>query len=158
MDENKETDIQLFGHGAGGDNGPAGERFGCRQQNYELNAYVESTYTLTIPSKTEIVFNSTSTDLNGTLKVTGNVRPMQKVTVKAELNALHNAVQNTNLPYKLMSGAVEFQAADWSETELRAAEPKELQLSVDIAAEDWNQAKGGEYQGNIVFTAELIRE
>ncbi|HIR26471.1 MAG TPA: hypothetical protein IAB84_00715 [Candidatus Choladousia intestinigallinarum] len=124
----------------------------------ELNAYVESTYTLTIPSKTEIVFNSTSTDLNGTLKVTGNVRPMQKVTVKAELNALHNAVQNTNLPYKLMSGAVEFQAADWSETELRAAEPKELQLSVDIAAEDWNQAKGGEYQGNIVFTAELIRE
>ena len=124
----------------------------------ELNAYVESTYTLTIPSKTEIVFNSTSTDLNGTLKVTGNVRPMQKVTVKAELNALHNAVQNTNLPYKLMSGAVEFQAADWSETELRAAEPKELQLSVDIAAEDWNQAKGGEYQVNIVFTAELIRE
>ena len=124
----------------------------------ELNAYVESTYTLTIPSKTEIVFNSTSTDLNGTLKVTGNVRPMQKVTVKAELNALHNAVQNTNLPYKLMSGGGEFQAADWSETELRAAEPKELQLSVDIAAEDWNQAKGGEYQGNIVFTAELIRE
>ena len=38
----------------------------------ELNTNVPSKYELTIPMTTEIDFNTLSTDLNGTLKVTGN--------------------------------------------------------------------------------------
>lgn len=59
-------------------------------QTMQLTASVEPTFTLTIPAKTDIDFNSTSTNLNGTLKVTGNVLSNQKVTVTATANALHN--------------------------------------------------------------------
>lgn len=127
-------------------------------QTMELSASVESEFTLSIPSTTAIAYNQTSTDLNGTLKVTGNVLPTQKVTVTATANPLKNSVQNTELPYKLMNGTTEFTSAEWSETELRAATPKELTLSVDITEDDWKAAKAGAYTGSIVFLAELVTE
>lgn len=127
-------------------------------QTLELTASVKSEYILTIPSKTDIAFNKTSTDLNGTLKVTGNVLPTQKVTVTATANSLKNSVQNTELPYKLMNGKDEFKTTEWSESELSAAMPKELQLQVAITEDDWKAAKAGDYTGSIVFLAELVTE
>ena len=127
----------------------------AEEQTTELTASVESEYILTIPSETEIIFENTSTPLNGKLKVTGNVLPTQTVSVSAKLNPLHNAVRNTDLPYKLMNGTEEFQTTVWNEAELRAEQPKELQLSVNITADDWKQAKAGDYAGSIVFTATM---
>lgn len=49
----------------------------------ELNTNVPSTYELTIPAATEIDFNAATTALNGELKVTGNVKPDETVTVSA---------------------------------------------------------------------------
>lgn len=122
--------------------------------NTEVTANVASDYVLTIPAKTEIAFNATSTNLAGTLKVTGNVLPTQEVKVTATPNALHNEVQNTDLPYTLKKGAEIFTADTWNETELRE-ETKAVQLSIAITEAEWNKAEAGNYTGSITFTANL---
>lgn len=125
-----------------------------------IGASVPSSYTLTIPSKTNIEFNAESTALDGVLKVTGNVLPTQSVKVTVETNALHNSVQNTDLPYTLKYGDDTFESAEWNEEDLRAGlegdgEGKELSLSVAIAKSDWDNAEAGTYEGSIVFTANM---
>lgn len=127
------------------------------QKTTEISTSVASTYILTIPAKTEIEFDEESTDLNGTLKVTGNVLPTQSVVVTVETHDLENSVQNTILPYALMNGTEKFETATWNEEELRA-ENKEFQLSVAIEQEDWNRAKAGSYEGSIVFIADMKTE
>lgn len=119
----------------------------------EITASVESKYTLTIPADTNIKFNAISTDLNGTLKVTGNILPTQTVSVSAQADPLYNSVQDTSLPYRLMNGDTEYQTVTWSEDELRSATPKEIELSIAITENDWNQAEAGSYARSIVFTA-----
>lgn len=126
----------------------------AEEKTTPINASVDSTYTLTIPAQTDIVFNAESTDLKGVLKVTGNVLPTESVVVTAEKKDLYNSVQNTTLPYRLMYGADEFTTAAWEEEELRAGN-KEFQLSVAIEKTDWDKAEAGSYDGSIVFTAEM---
>lgn len=120
----------------------------------EVTANVASDYVLTIPAKTEIAFNATSTDLAGTLTVTGNVLPTQEVEVTATPNALHNEAQNTDLPYTLKKDSETFIADTWNETELRE-ETKDVQLSIAITEAEWNKAEAGNYTGSITFTANL---
>lgn len=127
----------------------------AEEKTTEITASVKSEYTLSIPANTDIDFNATSTNLDGTLKVTGNVLPTQTVTVSTQANRLYNSVQDTSLPYKLMNGQSEFQSATWNENELRAETPKEFQLSIAITEADWNQAEAGDYSGSIVFTATM---
>lgn len=129
-----------------------------KEDTTPIEASVPSTYTLTIPAETNIEFNAESTDLEGVLKVTGNVLPSQSVQVTATTKALHNSVQNTDLPYALKYDGNEFTSAEWSETELRAGlegDGKELTLNIAITQADWNNAKAGTYEGSIVFTATL---
>lgn len=126
----------------------------AENETTEINTSVDSTYTLTIPKKTDIIFNAESTDLTGTLKVTGNVLPTQSVVVTVETKDLYNSVQNTTLPYKLMNETEEFTTATWNEEELRS-ENKEFQLSVAIEKSEWNKAVAGSYEGSIVFTADM---
>lgn len=126
-----------------------------------IKANIASTYTLTIPKETTVKFNALSTDLNGTLKVAGNVLPTQQVTVTAQANDFHNAVQNANLPYTLVNKEDNktFTTATWNETELRngliSGQGKAIQLSIDLLENDWNTAKAGDYTGTITFTADL---
>lgn len=137
----------------------------CAAENTEsrktiINAKVNSSYTLTIPAATTIVFGRTSTDLNGVLKVSGNVDVGEKVTVTATPKALKNNSHNEELPYSLMNGETAFTTAKWSETELRAGlestkAGKKFQLSVAITKEAWAAAKAGSYEGSITFEAEL---
>lgn len=138
---------------------PAYAQEPTQEKTTQLEAEVASTYTLTIPAKTTIAFNATETDLEGTLKVSGNVLPTQKVTVTATSNPLHNTAQNTNLPYTLkVKGENAFSSEEWDEDELRSGltgEGKQIALSVAITADDWNKAKAGKYEGSIVFSAEL---
>ena len=125
-----------------------------------IKANIQSTYTLTIPAETDIAFEATSTSLNGTLKVTGNVLPSQEVEVTAQAKDFHNHAQNADLPYKLMNGQEEFKIATWNETELRngfenSQNAKEIQLSIAIEESNWKTAKAGDYEGSITFTANL---
>lgn len=131
-----------------------------KEETTPLEVSVPSTYTLTIPAETNIEFNAESTDLKGVLKVTGNVLPTQSVQVTATTKALHNSVQDTDLPYALKYDGNEFTSAEWNETELRDGlegdgKGKELSLNVAITQADWNNAKAGTYEGSIVFTATL---
>lgn len=127
-----------------------------------IKASVRSTYTLSIPAETTIDFKAASTDLNGVLKVTGNVLPSQEVEVTVQAEDFHNNVQNTDLPYTLVNKADSnaFTGATWDEDTLRAGlagegKGKEIQLSIVIAEQDWKLAKAGEYEGTITFTAAL---
>ena len=76
-----------------------------------ITATVTSSYELSIPAATDIDFNVTSTNLEGTLKVTGNVLPTQTVSVSAQTKPLSNSVQGTTLPYELRNGTSEFSTA-----------------------------------------------
>ena len=121
----------------------------------ELNSNVPSKYELTIPMTTEIDFNTLSTDLNGTLKVTGNVQSNQTVTVSATKHILENQDNNSaEIDFALKQGTSDFSSATWNETELRAG-TKEITLSVVIEQSAWDNAKAGNYTGSIVFTVEL---
>lgn len=145
----------------------------------KLSASVDSKYTLTIPQDTSIVFNRTSTELNGTLKVTGNVDTDEKVVVTALSGALHNNTHGVDLPYTLKTAASAttdtettdtettdtetkaFTEAEWSESELRAGQTetgKEIQLFIGITEDAWKAAKAGSYEGTITFTATLTKQ
>lgn len=129
-----------------------------KNKEMQLSTEIDSVYTLTIPADTDIEFNSAAKNLNGVLKVSGNVDAGEKVKVTAVPEALHNAAHNVDLPYTLNEGENIFQKAEWSETELRDGlngKGKELQLSVKITEKDWKAAKAGTYTGGITFTAEL---
>lgn len=121
-----------------------------------LTASKPSTYELTIPATTEIIYNSEKTELKG-LKVTGDVKPGSTVNVIATKNALKRKNSNDALVYNLKNGDTEFESASWSEDELRAGN-KEIPLSVDISKEVWASAKAGDYTGSIVFDATLIEK
>lgn len=129
----------------------------------QLNATVESTYTLTIPRSTQIAFESESTTLDD-LKVTGNVNN-QVVTVTAKTDGLLAATNRTDkatIKYALNAGESAYPADGfvWSEDELRAGflndgDAKTVPLTVAIDSADWAVAKAGTYAGTITFTAEM---
>lgn len=126
----------------------------------KINASVNATYTLTIPSATTITFGQETTKLSGELKVTGNVENGQSVQVTVKADPLHNDSQNTDISYQLLNGTNVFGGAIWSEDELRTGltgNAKEIQLSVRIPKEQWDNAKAGLYEGAITFTATLTR-
>lgn len=117
-----------------------------------VTATVDSTYTMTIPAETKIPFNQVETALNGQLKVKGNVKSSEEVSVVAAANPLENENKET-IAYVLKQGGAEFKSATWSEQELRAE--KAYDLSVTIPQATWDTAKAGTYTGGIVFTAQL---
>lgn len=120
-----------------------------------INTSVESKYELTIPANTTIDFNKPSTELNGKLKVTGNVKPSQTVTVSAATNKLENQDNaGASIDFVLKNEGSNFTSETWNETELRDG-TKEIPLKVAIEQSAWDSAKAGDYTGSIVFTAEL---
>lgn len=123
-----------------------------QQGTTTVTATVDSTYTMTIPAETKIPFNQVETKLNGQLKVKGNVRSNEEVSVVAAVNPLENE-KKEKIAYVLKQGGAEFKSATWSEQELR--EEKAYELSVTIPQATWDTAKAGTYTGGIVFTAQL---
>lgn len=139
---------------------PVSAQENTESKDTTIKANIQSVYTLTIPAETQIEFEDTSTNLDGALKVTGNVLPSQEVEVTAAAGAFHNTVQGTDLPYKLMNGQEEFKTATWNETELRNGfeneeNAKQIPLSIAIKESDWQFAEAGDYEGSITFTANL---
>ncbi|KAB5606249.1 hypothetical protein [Bifidobacterium jacchi] len=131
----------------------------------QLNATVESTYTLTIPRDTQIAFETETTPLDA-LKVTGNVND-EVVTVTAETSGVLDATNRDDkaaIAYTLNAGEPTVASPEdglvWSEDELRAGflndgDAKTVPLTVAIDAADWAVAKAGTYAGTITFTAEI---
>lgn len=119
-----------------------------------LTASKPSTYELTIPATTKIIYITEKTELKG-LKVTGDVKPGSTVNVEATKNALQRTGTEDVLIYNLKNGDTEFKSASWNEGELRAGD-KEITLSVNISKDAWAGAKAGDYTGSIVFNATLI--
>lgn len=119
-----------------------------------ISATVPSTYQLSIPAKTSIPFNATSTPLQGNLKVVGNVSNGQSVEVSVTAKYFENKPEKSTLPYKLMTGNDEFITKTWDETQLRDGSTT-IPLRIQIALADWNKAQAGEYSGIIIFTATL---
>lgn len=121
-----------------------------------VTADVASSFVLSIPSTTDIVYKVEKTQIEGTLKVTGNVDTDEQVTVSVQPGQLHNESHNENIVYTITegTGAEAFTGAAWSETELRAGS-KEFSLHVNISDDAWEQAKAGDYEGIVTFTAQL---
>lgn len=132
---------------------------GQQSGSTQLNTSVESSFILTIPATTNIVFNETKTQMPGSLKVSGNVDTNDWVLVVATTNPLEK-ITGESIDYSLTDGTNVFTDARWNETELRAgltsAEgQKEIPLFVEITEEEWKQAKAGNYTGTVTFVAGL---
>lgn len=122
----------------------------------ELNANVASEYHLTIPSSAAVAltFGEEMTEI-GKLKVTGNVKPLETVTVSAQTTPFENInKKGSSFTYKLLNETEEFKKAEWNEEELRKG-TKEISLTVNIPSETWYSAAAGDYTSTITFTAEL---
>ena len=130
-------------------------------QSTTISAKIESDYKLTIPAKTEINYGSTSSDLKGELKVTGNVEANEVVKVTVGTSAFYNDKHKEEIAYTLVKDGKKFTGEVWDETELRDGlngNAKEVQLAINIERDEWLKAKAGEYIGSITFTASLQNE
>lgn len=112
-------------------------------------------YTVTIPADTVIAWGAEKTDLTGyTAEAHLAYGEKLSVTVAGSGNMTYSpeAGVTLELPYTLdgdtaykSTGAVVYPVAN-------------LALSVNIAADDWNQAVVGEYQDTLTFTAAIVTE
>lgn len=118
---------------------------------------IASSFVLTIPATTNITYGAERTQMDGTLKVTGNVDTNEQVAVSVETSPLYNQSHNENITYTVTASEMRNEAFTgdvWTEAELRE-ERKEIPLYVLISSDAWSQAKAGDYEGTVTFTAQL---
>lgn len=130
---------------------------GPQRGSTTVTANVASSFVLSIPASTTINYGVERTKMSGSLKVTGNVDTNEQVTVAVETSPLHNQTHNENIIYTVTAsetGEDAFTGDAWTETELRD-ETKEIPLYVLISGDAWDQAKAGDYEGTVTFTAQL---
>lgn len=112
-------------------------------------------YTVTIPADTVIAWGAEKTELTGyTAEAHLAYGEKLSVTVSGNGNMIYEPEAGTTLalPYTLEG-----------DTAYKSAGPvvypvANLALSVNIAADDWNQAVVGAYQDTLTFTAAIVTE
>lgn len=109
-------------------------------------------YTVTIPADTTIVWGAESTALEGytaEAHLAYGEELIVSVTGNGKMTYSPEAGVTLELPYTLEGDTA-------YESNSPIVYPvAELALSVNIAADDWNQAVVGEYQDTLTFTAEI---
>lgn len=113
-----------------------------------ITTTINPTYTVVIPSTTNITFNHVDTDLNGTLYLSAaQLDPNYKVTVSATANELVNQADKTKtIQFTLHEGGNSFTSTAFTDT------TKKVQLSAHIDQKAWNAAPAGKYEGSVTFT------
>lgn len=119
-----------------------------------LKATVNSSFLLSIPANQTVLYNAAKTDI-GRVSVTGNVLSTEEVTVTVDKTNFKHATKDAAIPYTLTNNEIPFTKGVWSETELRDATPKAVDLSVNVDAADWTAAPAGAYTSTITFNAAL---
>ena len=100
-----------------------------------------------IPAATNITFNHTDTNLNGTLHLSAaQLDPDHEVTISATEHELVNQADNTKtIQFTLYEGSNSFTSTSFTDTK------KEVQLSAHIDQKAWNTAPAGKYEGSVTF-------
>ena len=113
-----------------------------------IKTTINPTYTVVIPAATNITFNHTDTNLNGTLHLSAaQLDPDHKVTISATANELVNQADKTKtIPFTLYEGGNSFTSTAFTDT------TKKVQLSARIDQTAWNAAPAGSYTGSVSFT------
>ena len=112
-----------------------------------ITTQIAPTYTVTIPDKVSIVFNTTQTQF-GTVELSkAQLEVGKSVYVQASAGALANTADNTKtIPYTLMAGENTFTGAEY------IAAGQSTSLTLNISQDDWNRAYAGSYEGAVTFT------
>ena len=115
----------------------------------DITTSIAPTYTVTIPADVNVAFNATETDF-GVIEVTApQIHPDKCIKVElATDNELNNAIDNTKvIPYAIKdSEGADFTSATY------LTEGDKTELSICIAANDWNAAYAGDYSDTVTFT------
>lgn len=113
-----------------------------------ITTSIKPTYTVVIPSTTNITFNHADTDLEGTLHLSAaQLDPGHSVKISATANALQNsAATSETIPFTLYANNSPFDSATFTDT------TEKVQLSVHITEDAWNKAPAGNYTGSVTFT------
>ena len=112
-----------------------------------ITTSIKPTYTVVIPSTTNITFDHADTDLNGTLHLSAaQLDPNYKVTISATANELVNQADDTKtIQFTLREGGNSFTSTAFTDT------TKKVQLSAHIDQKAWNAAPAGNYEGSVTF-------
>ena len=112
-----------------------------------IKTTINPTYTVVIPAATNITFNHTDTNLNGTLHLSAaQLDPDHEVTISATEYELENQADNTKtIQFTLYEGSNSFTSTSFTDTK------KEVQLSAHIDQKAWNTAPAGKYEGSVTF-------
>lgn len=112
-----------------------------------ITTTINPTYTVVIPAATNITFNHTDTNLNGTLHLSAaQLDPDHEVTISATEYELENQADNTKtIQFALYEGSNSFTSTSFTDTK------KEVQLSAHIDQKAWNTAPAGKYEGSVTF-------
>lgn len=113
-----------------------------------ITTSIDPSYTVVIPSTTNITFNHADTDLEGTLHLSAaQLDPGHSVKISATPNALKNDADNKQtIPFTLYANNSPFDSATFTDTK------KQVQLSVHITEDAWHAAPAGNYTGSVTFT------
>ena len=101
-----------------------------------ITTTINPTYTVVIPAATNITFNHTDTNLNGTLHLSAaQLDPDHEVTISATEHELENQADSTKtIQFTLYAGSNSFTSTSFTDTK------KEVQLSAHIDQKAWNTA------------------
>lgn len=119
----------------------------------DITTSIAPTYTVTIPANTAVAFLATETNF-GKIEVTAaQIHPDKCIKVSlASDGKLENSIDATKvIPYAIKDSEGN---AFTSATYLAAGDKTEL--SIHIAASDWNAAYAGEYSDTVTFTVSYV--
>lgn len=120
----------------------------------ELTANFQSDYVMHIPLGQEITDKQTNI---GDLYITGDIAPTHAVEVEVATNQFVRKNSSDVLDFTLMydNSTAELESYLFNEEDIQAGSETKVDLWTNITQTDWDNAKAGEYNGSIIFTANL---
>lgn len=113
---------------------------------------IPSSYVVEIPATVSIPYGATSTPLTiGVSSIELGSRQVVEITADSSSGTLVQESGNDTIPFTLSCNGEAFSSVCYSY-------PKQTQLSIDIALEDWYSADAGEYSGIVTFRVSVGRQ
>lgn len=116
-----------------------------------INTNISPTYTITIPVDTQINFNATSTNIGAVEVVAAQIEPDKVIRINVSYDKLKNSIDNN----KTIVYALKNQNSNFTSANFTSAGDK-VNLTVEIAQSEWDNAYAGNYSDTITFTVSYI--
>lgn len=123
--------------------------------NVEITASVAPTYTVTIPTATNVTFNKTSTSFGKVALTAARLEPgaSVKVTLTADNTLKNKADGSKTIAYTITDS----NGTDFSEKSFTTV-GEEVPLTINITQDEWNKAYAGDYEDIVIFKVAYVSQ